>query len=377
METPSAMSLTIHGLGTALPPQRIAQADASAIATEVALSHQAPSPSQRRLLDTLHRRSGVATRHSVLLEPQAPGTAENTTSHQNFFGPTSPGTGERMRRYGEEAPPLALRAVRAALEQAQLPVERITHLITVSCTGFSAPGVDLALMADLPLSAGVSRTHVGFMGCHAALNGLRVAAGFTGADPDACVLLCAVELCTLHLQYGWDAERIVANSLFADGAAALVACGEGSAAEAPAGPPLRRLVASGSLLVPASAGAMSWRIVDHGFAMTLSPQVPDLIAAHLRPWLEAWLAGHQLTLASIGSWAVHPGGPRILSAVTEALGLDPALIEPSRSVLRDYGNMSSPTLLFILERLRSSGAPGPCLAMAFGPGLCVEVALLA
>ena len=376
METPSAMSLTIHGLGTALPPQRIAQADASAIATEVALSHQAPSPSQRRLLDTLHRRSGVATRHSVLLEPQAPGTAKDTASCQTFFGPSSPGTGERMRRYAEEAPPLALRAVRAALEQAQLPVERITHLITVSCTGFSAPGVDLALMAALPLSAGVARTHVGFMGCHGALNGLRVAAGFTGADPSACVLLCAVELCTLHLQYGWDAERIVANSLFADGAAALVACGEVRAAEAPAGPPLRRLIASGSLLVPASAGAMSWGIEDHGFAMTLSPQVPDLIAAHLRPWLEGWLAAHQLTLASIGSWAVHPGGPRILSAVTEALGLDPALIEPSRSVLRDYGNMSSPTLLFILERLRSSGAPGPCLAMAFGPGLCVEVALL-
>jgi len=370
------MSLTIHGLGTALPPQRIAQGDASAIATEVALAHQAPSPSQRRLLDTLHRRSGVATRHSVLLEPQAPGTAADTTSHQSFFGSSSPGTGERMRRFSKEAPTLALRAVRAALEQAQLPVERITHLITVSCTGFSAPGVDQALMAALPLSAGVARTQVGFMGCHGALNGLRVAAGFTGADPAACVLLCAVELCTLHLQYGWDAERIVANSLFADGAAALVACGERPAAEAPSGPPLRRLIASGSLLVPASAGAMSWGIGDHGFAMTLSPQVPDLIAAHLRPWLEGWLAAHQLTLAAIGSWAVHPGGPRILSAVTESLGLDPALIEPSRSVLHDFGNMSSPTLLFILERLRSSGAPGPCLAMAFGPGLCVEVALL-
>jgi predicted naringenin-chalcone synthase len=136
------------------------------------------------------------------------------------------------------------------------------------------------------------------------------------------------------------------------------------------------LIASGSLLVPASTDAMSWEIEDHGFAMGLSPQVPDLIGDHLRPWLEGWLAAHHLTLASIGSWAVHPGGPRILSAVTEALGLDPALIEPSRSVLRDYGNMSSPTLLFILERLRSSGAPGPCLAMAFGPGLCVEVALL-
>ncbi|MEI7665265.1 MAG: type III polyketide synthase [Synechococcaceae cyanobacterium ELA263] len=367
------MSLTIHGLGTALPPHRLTQSDAVAIAARVALPEQIASPSRRRLLDTLHRRTGVATRHIVLEDLTGP-TCGND---QSFFGTSSPGTGERMHRYRQEAPLLALRAVRAALEQAQVPPERITHLITVSCTGFHAPGVDLALMAALPLAASVARTHVGFMGCHAALNGLRVAAGFTGADPEACVLLCAVELCSLHLQYGWEGERIVANALFADGAAALVASREGPAAEAPSAPGLRQLIASGSLLVPASAEAMSWAIEDHGFVMGLSPRVPDLIAEHLRPWLEAWLAEHDLTLAAIGSWAVHPGGPRILSAVTETLGLDPLLIEPSRSVLRDCGNMSSPTLLFILERLRQSGAPGPCLAMAFGPGLCVEVALLA
>jgi predicted naringenin-chalcone synthase len=365
------MSLTIQGLGTALPPERIAQGDAAAIAAAVALPHQIPSPGQRRLLETLHRRSGVASRHSVLLQP--PGR----DPRQTFFGATSPGTAVRMRRYALEAPPLALRAVQAALAQARLSAERITHLVTVSCSGFHAPGVDLALMAALPLDAGLARTHVGFMGCHGALNGLRVAAGFTGAQPEACVLLCAVELCSLHLQYGWDAERIVANALFADGAAALVATGEPPAQREPATAPLGRLIASGSLLVPASTEAMSWGIGDHGFAMGLSPQVPDLIGEHLRPWLEGWLAGHNLSLDAIGSWAVHPGGPRILSAVTKGLGLDPGLIEPSRSVLRDYGNMSSPTLLFILERLRRSGAPGPCLAMAFGPGLCVEVALLA
>jgi len=376
------MSLTIHGLGTALPPHRLNQGDATAIAARVALPEQVPSPSRYRLLETLHRRSGVGARHVVLEDLTGP----NSGSEQSFFGPTSPGTGERMRRYSQDAPPLALRAVRAALEQAQVSPERITHLITVSCTGFHAPGVDLALMAALPLPADVARTHVGFMGCHAALNGLRVAAGFTGADPGACVLLCAVELCSLHLQYGWEGERIVANALFADGAAALVASAEApstemsatklSAIAAPAAPGLRRLIASGSLLVPASSGAMSWAIEDHGFVMGLSPQVPDLIAEHLRPWLEGWLAKQGFTLAAIGCWAVHPGGPRILSAVTESLGLDSALIEPSRSVLRDYGNMSSPTLLFILERLRCSGATGPCLAMAFGPGLCVEVALL-
>jgi predicted naringenin-chalcone synthase len=367
------MSLTIHGLGTALPPHRLAQGDAATIAARVALPEQEASPSKRRLLDTLHRRSGVATRHLVLEDLM--GTIDGPD--QSFFGSTSPGTGERMRRYSQQAPPLALRAVRAALEQAQVPPERLTHLVTVSCTGFHAPGVDLALMAAVPLRPSVARTHVGFMGCHAALNGLRVAAAFTGADPNACVLLCAVELCSLHLQYGWEADRIVANALFADGAAALVACGEGAAAGMESALGLRRLIASGSLLVPDSSEAMSWAIEDHGFVMGLSPQVPDLIAQHLRPWLEAWLAEQQLTLDAIGCWAVHPGGPRILSAVTDTLGLDPALIEPSRSVLRECGNMSSPTLLFILERLRRNGAAAPCLAMAFGPGLCVEVALLA
>lgn len=367
------MSLTIHGLGTALPPHRLPQGDAATIAARVALPEQEPSPSKRRLLDTLHRRSGVAMRHIVL-----EGLRGTNGGHEpSFFGPTSPGTGERMRRYSQEAPPLALRAVRAALEQAQVPPERITHLITVSCTGFHAPGVDLSLVAALPLRASVARTHVGFMGCHAALNGLRVAAGFTGADPNACVLLCAVELCSLHMQYGWEGGRIVANALFADGAAALVASREGPAAARESASGLRRWIASGSFVVPASAEAMSWAIEDHGFVMGLSPQVPDLIGEHLRPWLEGWLAEHQHTLDSIGCWAVHPGGPRILSAVTETLGLDPSLIEPSRSVLRECGNMSSPTLLFILERLRRSGASGPCLAMAFGPGLCVEVALLA
>jgi prepilin-type processing-associated H-X9-DG protein len=361
------MRLTIVGLGTALPTHRIAQADSCRISQEVAIPAQAASASQQRLLQTIHRRSGVASRHSVLLEADESGTG----SHQTFFGPTSPSTGARMARYSREASPLALAAARKCLERAELPASRITHLVTVSCTGFQAPGFDLALMRDLPLPAEAARTHVGFMGCHGALNGLRVAAGFIGADPEACVLLCAVELCSLHLQYGWHPERIVANALFADGAGALMAVGGPEREGTP-----RQLIASGSLLIPASDDAMSWSIEDHGFAMTLSPRVPDLIGVHLRPWLEPWLARQGLGIEAIGSWAVHPGGPRILASVAEALGLNPLLIEPSRSVLKDCGNMSSATILFILDRLRRSGAPGPCLAMAFGPGLSVEVALL-
>src|SRR5262249_52586099 len=152
------------------------------------------------------------------------------------------------------------------------------------------------------------RTHVGFMGCHALLNGLRVARAFVEADPSACVLLCAVELCSLHYQYGWDAERMVANALFADGAAAMVVVPGGAGPDHPG----YSVYADGSTLLPNCEDAMSWRIGDHGFLMTLSPRVPELIAEHVRPWLTAWLARHDLATQSVGSWAVHPGGPRIV-----------------------------------------------------------------
>jgi predicted naringenin-chalcone synthase len=247
----------------------------------------------------------------------------------------------------------------------------VTHVVTVTCTGFSAPGFDLALFKELGLSAGVARTQVGFMGCHGALNGLRVARAFVAADPAACVLLCAVEMCSLHHQYGWNAERVVANSLFGDGAAAVVVTAE----IGPAGD-CYRLLAAGSTLIPDSEDAMSWRIGDNGFLMTLSTRVPALIAANLRGWLDTWLNGLGLTVADVGSWAVHPGGPRILAAVGEALELDRQALAVSRSILAEYGNMSSPTILFILDRMRNLERSRPCVVLGFGPGLAVEAVLL-
>ena len=283
-----------------------------------------------------------------------------------------PTTSERMSRYEAEAGGLAVSAARAALDEAGFAPERVTHVVTVSCTGFYAPGFDTALIEQLGLSRDVARTHVGFMGCHGFLNGLRVAKAYVEADSTAVPLVCAVELCSLHHQYGWDSERIVANALFADGAGAVVGVGRGEAVARDA----YRLVACGSTLVADSADAMSWRIGDRGFRMTLSPRVPDLIGQHFRPWFEGWLERHGLNLATVGSWAVHPGGPRILSAVGETLGLHPSALETSQRVLAGFGNMSSPTILFILDRLRRAGAARPCVGLAFGPGLAVEAALL-
>ena len=363
-----AASAVITGIGTALPRGSMTQQDAA----ESAVLRCCETDKQQHLLATLYRRTLIERRGSVLLDPNR----RNGSRHGFYPAPTGrsdqgPSTAQRMDRYAQEAPPLAGRACQKALNHAGVPPARVTHLVTVSCTGFAAPGVDLDLVTRLRLPATTQRVNVGYMGCHGAVNGLRVAAALAACDREARVLLCAVELCSLHFQYGWDRRNILANALFADGAAAVVI--EASAGRTEA---MWRVAATGSILMPDSADAMTWRIGDHGFEMTLSSGVPDLINRQLRPWMRQWLGTQDLSVDTIGSWAVHPGGPRILSAVEEALGICRSCTAASRRVLRDSGNMSSPTMLFILDQLRRSGAPRPVVAMGFGPGLVAEAALL-
>ena len=358
------MPVLIAGIGTAVPPHRIAQTEAAAIARQ----YSCETPDHERVFNAVYWGTGVETRHSVVLEA----SNADTSARQSFYGDASPTTRVRMRKYEEEAGALAVAAARSALVDARVAPEKVTHLVTVSCTGFYAPGFDIALIKQMGLSAGIARTQVGFMGCHGALNGLRVAQAYVAADPAACVLLCAVEMCSLHHQYGWNAETVVANALFADGAGAVVV----RAGAAPSYH-LYQIVAAGSTVIPESEDAMSWRIGDQGFAMTLSARVPALIAGNLRAWLDGWLEAYGLTVARVGSWAVHPGGPRILAAVGEALEIDRRALAISQSVLAEYGNMSSPTVLFILDRMRQAQSPRPWVALGFGPGLAVEAVLLA
>ncbi len=187
------------------------------------------------------------------------------------------------------------------------------------------------------------------------------------------VLLCATELCSIHYHYGWNPQKMVANAIFGDGSAAVVG---GPCPSSASSADAWRVTATGSCLLPGSADAMTWTIGDHGFEMTLAKRVPGLIASNLRPWLEGWLARQGLTVDQVGSWAIHPGGPRILDAVEEALSLPREASAVARQVFAEHGNMSSPTVLFILDRLRRLGAPRPCLALGFGPGLMAEVVLL-
>lgn len=362
------MSFAIHGLGTAHPPDALTPDDGLAIARFLA----GPDVRTSTWLGPVYANSGCATRFQVIGGQVVTDIRNGTTYSGSPFLPTAandgvgPTTEQRMAIYASEAGPLALRASAEAMTESRFAADSITHLVTVSCTGFAAPGIDFALMTGLGLRPTVARTHVGFMGCHGALNGLRVANAFATADPGARVLVCAAELCSLHYYYGSAADKLIANAIFADGAAAVVGCAAAGG---------WTLAASGSCLIPDSAADMAWTVGDRGFEMTLSRRVPGKIAAHLRPWLETWLADHGLTLAGVGSWAVHPGGPKIVSAVEEALALTPEALAPSRTVFRDYGNMSSPTVLFILKRLRDSNAPRPCVALGFGPGLVAEAAL--
>lgn len=364
------MSLAILGLGTALPDCRIDQDEALRIARSLAR----PTDEQDTWLPGMYVGTRIKHRHMSLPADVIRDVIDGTRHSASVWLPTGevgdrgPTTGTRMEHYAAIAPGLAREACDRALAEADCPPGAITHLITVSCTGFIAPGVDRELVTALGLPPTVERTNVGYMGCHGALNGLRVARAFAEADPTARVLLCAVELCSLHYYYSWEPQKMVANALFADGAAAVVA--------GAAGPPEAwRLEANGSCLVPGSADAMTWTVGDHGFEMTLARNVPALIGKHLRPFLEGWLAKQGMGLGDVRSWAVHPGGPRIVQAVQETLALPDAALEASYHVLERHGNMSSPTLLFILDRLRETGAGRPGVALGFGPGLTVEAAL--
>jgi predicted naringenin-chalcone synthase len=362
----AAATTTLHAIGTATPPGTLAQ-DAAA---EFAQARCCSSEAQRALLRRIYRNSGVSRRGSVLLNPE-----ESAGASQAFFPPAThsgdrgPSTAVRLQRFQQEAGPLAANACHAALASAAVDPWTITHLITVSCTGLVSPGLDAELVHRLGLVPDVGRVNLGFMGCHGALNGLRTASALAASVPHARVLLCCVELCSLHFQYGWQPQTTVANALFADGAGAVVV----SASEDSAAP--WRLVDTASRLVGHS-DAMTWRVGDHGFEMTLSREVPELIRATLGSWLDDWLGRHRLAVTDIDRWAIHPGGPRIIRTVEDCLGLPEGAGRASAATLAEHGNMSSPTVLFVLNRLQDEADGGPCVVMGFGPGLSLEAALL-
>ncbi|MBV8780301.1 MAG: type III polyketide synthase [Phycisphaerae bacterium] len=346
------------GMGTATPhilPQ--------SVAADMAVKLCCTTDTERAWLRRVYDRAGVDARGSVL---RVGDTVDDGADMMAFYPPRrhaedhGPTTAQRMRRYALDAPPLAARAAESALRDAGLSADSITHLITVSCTGFFAPGLDVALIDRLKLSSSVGRVHIGFMGCHAALNAIGVAKAIAESDHTARILVCCVELCSLHFAYGWRPDKLVANSLFGDGAAAVV-IGDVADHQHPSRWIIRRLA---SRLMEESHALMGWTIGDHGFEMTLSPDVPARVRQAFRPWLESWSS-------DVEHWAIHPGGPKVITAVGEAMGLSREQLLPSRSLLAEWGNMSSGTVLFILDRLGPQ-TRGNCAVAAFGPGLMME-----
>ncbi|MBO3270143.1 type III polyketide synthase [Hymenobacter defluvii] len=366
------MTSYLCAIGTANPPHRIPQSQIARFMADALSFDEA----ETRRLGALYRASGIGQRYSVL-----PDYAEENGNF-TFFPNTPqlepfPRVGPRMEQYRAHALPLAVAAVQSCLTQLQdasLP-HSITHLVTVSCTGMYAPGLDIELVEALGLSPHVQRTCVNFMGCYAAFNGLKLADAFCRADAQARVLVVCAELCTLHFQKRRDDDDLVSNALFGDGAAAALV----QAQPAAHGPSLS-LQAFHCDLVPDGRADMAWHINDFGFEMTLSSYVPGLIKQGIQHLADGLLARLPVRMSDIKLFAIHPGGRRILEAIEQALGLTHHDNRFAYQVLRDYGNMSSATVLFVLAELMRDLTPAqdgaPVLSFAFGPGLTLEALLM-
>lgn len=342
-----------------------------------------------RLVSSAFTGSGVSTRHTVLPALGAAAlrghettgdTAGGDAAPSPFVDPQtghllSPGTRTRNALYTDHAKHLFTRAARTALEQAAPIVSPrdVTHVITVSCTGFFAPGPDVRVVKDLGLRSDVARMHLGFMGCNAAFPALRAARTTCSEDPHAVVLVVCVELCTLHLHVRNDPDTIMGNALFADGAAATVVTAK---AEGAAGDAAIDLIDFETTLAPVGEEELAWSVGDEGFEMILGTYVPRIIDDHVTDALAPLLDRAGYRPGDIERWAVHPGGRSILDKVQSRLALTDEQMAASRGVLADAGNMSSATILFVLDRLRVGGSSGTVGALAFGPGLSIESALL-
>lgn len=364
--------ISILALGTAVPSFRARQVDIA----QWMIASFAEQPALGRWLRGLYASSGVETRYSCIDDFLQPvGRARFAPGQPLHQIPT---TAERMAIYEREATPLGEAAATKALTRLSESTDTtlaevthsITHLVVVSCTGFFAPGLDLALVRRLGLNPGVERIVIGFMGCSAAFNGLRTATQIVRGQPGSRVLVVCVELCSLHIQPGTARENLISASLFADGASACVV-GEAQ----PQWGDLFRLDNFYTQVKADSNEAMVWQIGNHGFALQLSPQVPKYLA-EVAPAALQQLDPDQ----RVKFWAIHPGGPAIVDRLAEVFELTNDQVAASRSVLRRYGNLSSATIFFVLDEFRSQlqaqRQPQTGVAMAFGPGLVIEMARL-
>lgn len=356
-------SAAILGMGTALPVHSVSQTDIA----ELIASSLHDRPDLARFAKRVFKSCGVDTRYTV--EPSYLGKLEHCRYLPSTDESDIPTTEERMNTYKQEALPLGIEAAQQALQDAGMSPDKITHLITVSCTGQYSPGLDVLLIPQLGLSPRVNRMPLIFHGCAAGLKAIQMARDIVQGAPGSQVLIVCVELCTLHFQPVKERESLFSASLFGDGASACIV-------GAPQSQETHYLdLGTGySVLLPDSTEDMTWEVGNHGYDLYLSPRIPKLLGVHLEEELRQLLQSEELPEL----WAIHPGGRGIVDAVQNVMNLEDEQTKYSREILRTVGNLSSNTILFVLNAMRAEMAAGQKpstegVAMAFGPGLTAEL----
>jgi predicted naringenin-chalcone synthase len=359
------MNPSILAIATAVPPHSFSQHDIAEKMVDILNL----DPEKAQQLRKIYENSSIQNRHSVIED------FKRNRSDWKFWGPdypkSIPGMSERNARFKAEAPRLALECAEKALKNWGGNPKSITHLIFITCTGMVAPGIEFELMQKLHLNPNVNRLGINFMGCFGAFKGLSVGSAFAKENPKNRVLVVCTELCSLHFQNSLNLDNLVGNSLFSDGSAAVILGNEPQYFEKS----LWTIVRNSSIAMENTTDKMSWEASDHGFLMTLSQQVPVLLKRHIGSFVETIL-GNEIN-SSECDWAIHPGGKSILQAIEKAMKLSAKQTQSSWDTLANYGNMSSATFLFVLERLLEMQTSNVwTLGLGFGPGLSMEGILL-
>lgn len=366
------MESCISAIGIANPHNRIAQQDIYHFMVDAF----GLDKTNAARLKTIYDNSGIEHRYSVI-----PDFGESDPSNYTFFDPSGsfepfPDTQKRLKLYENEAIEIAINAVKNCVSGlGDNILQQITHLVTISCTGMHAPGIDIELVEKLQLSRDTERTCINFMGCYGAINGLKVADYICRANPEAKVLVVSVELCTLHFQKNNTLDNWVANSLFSDGAAAVLV--ENTAQRLGKGTYLS-LKNFYSEFVTEARDDMGWYVGNTGFEMKLTSRVSKQIKKNIKALASRFLQKAKLNADEITAYAVHPGGRKILEAVEHALELPEESNAFAYETLQQYGNMSSATILFVLHKMLNAGnlVDQKIMSFAFGPGLTVEGMIL-
>ena len=356
----------IISIGTALPPYRHKQQEI----LQFMLNAYQPEADDRRKISLLYERSGIETRYAVIPDYSVP-VKERVFYPKTLDMEPFPGLDQRMELYNTHATTLSIKAINECLK-GHLHHHDITCLITVSCTGMSAPGLDISVMQQLQLPNSIQRSSVNFMGCYAAIHALKMADNICRADAKAKVMIVCTELCTIHFQKDCEMDSIASGLLFADGAAAALVTGDDLSDE---GIGISNFYSEVALN---GQEDMAWNLSEKGFLMRLSAYIPQLLQAGITPLLHNALKAGGFTRNDITRWAIHPGGKKILENIQKELQLTSADLRVSFDVLRNYGNMSSPTILFVLKQIMEhlTGPHEKIFAAAFGPGLTMETIIL-